>query len=43
MQLRHSDKMIDQELPSLVSTYKTVDAAPELSHYEENMPALCAR
>lgn len=28
------DTMIDQELPSLVATYKSLHAAPELSHYE---------
>ena len=42
-QLGKLGKMIHQELPSLVSTYKTLRGAPEISHYEENVPALCAR
>src|SRR5687768_11165961 len=29
------DTMIESELTSLVATYKTLHAAPELSHYEE--------
>jgi len=42
-QLGKLGKMIHQELLSLVSTYKTLHGAPEISHYEENVPALCAR
>lgn len=37
------DKIVDQELPSLVSTYKQLHAAPELSHHEEKTSALLAR
>jgi amidohydrolase len=37
------DTMIDQQLPSLVSTYKTLHAAPELSHHEDKTSALLAR
>jgi len=37
------DSRIDQELPSLVSTYKTLHAAPELSHHEDKTAALLAR
>jgi amidohydrolase len=37
------DAMIDQELPGLVSTYKALHAAPELSHQEEKTSALLAR
>ena len=29
------DSMIESELPSLVTTYKSLHSAPELSHYEE--------
>jgi amidohydrolase len=32
--------MVDQELPSLVATYKSLHAAPELSHHEEKTSAL---
>jgi len=34
--------MVDQELPSLVSTYKSLHAAPELSHHEEKTSTLLA-
>src|SRR5713101_522846 len=37
------DKIVEQELPSLVSTYKQLHAAPELSHHEEKTSALLAR
>ncbi len=37
------DSRIDQELPSLVSTYKALHAAPELSHHEDKTAALLAR
>jgi amidohydrolase len=37
------DKIVDEELPSLVSTYKQLHAAPELSHHEEKTSALLAR
>jgi hippurate hydrolase len=37
------DGMIDRELPSLLSTYEVLHAAPELSHYEEKTAALLAR
>src|SRR6202047_2196375 len=36
------DAKVDQELPSLVSTYKALHAAPELSHPEDKTPALLA-
>ncbi len=36
------DARIEQELPSLVATYKTLHAAPELSHYEKKTSALVA-
>jgi hippurate hydrolase len=36
------DAMIEQELPALVSTYKDLHAAPELSHHEDNTAALLA-
>jgi amidohydrolase len=34
--------MVDQELPTLVATYKNLHAAPELSHHEEKTSALLA-
>jgi amidohydrolase len=37
------DALIDQRLPALVSTYKTLHAAPELSHHEEKTSALLAQ
>jgi amidohydrolase len=37
------DARVDQELPSLVSTYKALHAAPELSHHEDKTAALLAR
>ena len=37
------DSRIDQELPSLVSTYKTLHASPELSRHEDKTAALLAR
>ncbi|HYX31162.1 MAG TPA: amidohydrolase [Pyrinomonadaceae bacterium] len=36
------DSMIDHELPQLVSTYKMLHAAPELSHYEIKTSAFVA-
>jgi len=36
------DGLVDREIPSLVSTYKALHAAPELSHYEEKTSALVA-
>jgi amidohydrolase len=36
------DAMIDRELASLVATYKTLHAAPELSHHEEKTSAFFA-
>ena len=33
---------VDQDLPSLLSTYKTLHAAPELSHYEAKTSAFMA-
>ncbi len=36
------DTMIEQELPSLVATYKQLHAAPELSQHEEKTSALVA-
>ncbi len=37
------DPLIDQQIGSLVATYKTLHAAPELSHYEEKTAALFAK
>src|ERR1700756_417754 len=37
------DAKVDQELPSLVSTYKALHAAPELSHHEDKTAALLAQ
>jgi amidohydrolase len=36
------DAAIEEELPALVSTYKDLHAAPELSHHEDNTAALLA-
>ncbi len=36
------DALIDRDLASLVTTYKTLHAAPELSHYEEKTAAFFA-
>ena len=36
------DALIDRDLASLVSTYKTLHAAPELSHHEEKTAAFFA-
>jgi amidohydrolase len=36
------DAMIDRDLASLVATYKTLHAAPELSHHEEKTAAFFA-
>jgi hippurate hydrolase len=36
------DRMIDQEVPSLVAAYKVLHAAPELSHHEEKTAAFVA-
>ena len=36
------DAKVDQELPSLVSTYKALHAAPELSHHEDKTAAMLA-
>jgi hippurate hydrolase len=36
------DAKVDRELPSLVSTYKALHAAPELSHHEDKTAALLA-
>jgi len=37
------DALVDRELPQLVSTYKALHAAPELSHYEAKTSAFLAR
>src|ERR1044072_564107 len=37
------DALIDRELPQLVSTYKMLHAAPELSHYEIKTSAFLAQ
>ena len=37
------DTAVDRELPSLVTIYKSIHAAPELSHYEEKTSALLAQ
>ena len=36
------DAMIDRDIPSLLTTYKTLHAAPELSHREEKTSAFVA-
>src|SRR2546425_5663407 len=36
------DSLIDQDLPSLVATYKTLHAAPELSRHEEKTSSFFA-
>ena len=36
------DAMIDRDLASLLSTYKTLHAAPELSHREEKTAFIAA-
>jgi amidohydrolase len=41
-QERSLDAMIDQEMSGLVATYKSLHAAPELSHYEAKTSALIA-
>jgi len=42
-QQAHVDPKVDKELPSLVTMYKELHAAPELSHHEEKTSALVAR
>ncbi|HEX5704076.1 MAG TPA: amidohydrolase [Pyrinomonadaceae bacterium] len=37
------DALVDRELPQLVSTYKALHAAPELSHYETKTSAFIAQ
>ncbi len=37
------DSLIDREIAALVATYKTLHAAPELSHYEEKTSAFVAK
>jgi amidohydrolase len=37
------DAMVENDLPSLVSTYKLLHAAPELSHHEEKTAAFVAQ
>lgn len=37
------DTLVDQDISSLVATYKTLHAAPELSHHEEKTSALFAK
>lgn len=37
------DALVDREIPSLVATYKTLHAAPELSHHEEKTSAFLAK
>src|SRR5437870_12477772 len=39
---RSLDAMVDREISQLVSTYKMLHAAPELSHYEEKTSAFLA-
>src|SRR5579859_4289680 len=41
-QERSLNARIDQELPGLVATYKTLHQAPELSHYEVKTSAFIA-
>ena len=38
-----ADAMIEQQMPSLIATYKSLHAAPELSHYEEKTAAFFAK
>jgi amidohydrolase len=37
------DSKVDQELPALVATYKSLHAAPELSHHEDKTSAFLAQ
>ena len=37
------DTLIDRHIQSLIATYKTLHAAPELSHFEEKTAALLAK
>jgi amidohydrolase len=37
------DALVDRELPSLLALYKTLHAAPELSHHEQNTSTLLAK
>ena len=37
------DTLIDRDISALVTTYKTLHAAPELSHYEEKTSAFLAK
>ena len=37
------DSMIDRDIAGLVTTYKTLHAAPELSHYEQKTSAFLAK
>lgn len=37
------DALVDRELPQLISTYKALHAAPELSHYEVKTSAFLAK
>ena|SRR5256885_465034 len=37
------DAMVERELPGLVTTYKALHAAPELSHHEDKTAALLAQ
>jgi hippurate hydrolase len=41
-QVQSLDALIDRDLAGLVTTYKTLHAAPELSHYEEKTSAFFA-
>ena len=41
-QQKNIDATIDQGLPALISTYKTLHAAPELSHHEDKTSAFLA-
>ena len=41
-QQKSLDATVDQGLPALVTTYKTLHAAPELSHHEEKTSAFLA-
>jgi amidohydrolase len=41
-QNKHIDDLLEREMPLLVDTYKTLHAAPELSHFEEKTSARIA-
>ena len=42
-QAPHLEELVEQELPTLIATYKELHAAPELSHHEEHTGAFVAQ